>query len=184
MKHRYAIGMSVLALTGCGSSDEHGPTTSGMAIQEMPDTLSCKALCVHLDRRPNRIGEPITGTITWKGAPPGSFLNAYLSPTTDRVNRKPTVTGRYGALLVDPYPLKRPSGTIRFRWKGSGFWCAPTDYSMICDEPPPKDTYVFSAAVIDSDVSPMAVLQRRASSQPLASPNKLAGVRTTPFQLR
>lgn len=193
MNHRGTIAIALISTILCANSPEmegRSPGMNidlppGMAIELLSEVLPCKSLCLRLDRTPTKVGEPITGTITWRNAPEGAFLNAYLSPTTSRVNRVPHVeNGRYGALLRRPYALPASSGTIRFRWKGRGFWCSPTGFSTICDELPPTDTYTFSVAVIDSQVSPMAVLQRSSSPQPLASPKKLAGVRTGPFELR
>lgn len=156
---------------------------NGLEMLERKSSSTCRGLCLTIDRRPTRIGEPITGSIAWSGVKRGSALNIYLSPTVNRVGRTMDV-GRYGSLMKHAFTIPTEAGSFRFRWKGSGFWCAPTDFPMICDEPPPADTYRLTATVLNSGVSPMAVLQRRASPNPIRGPRAMATVSIGPLVLK
>jgi hypothetical protein len=187
MKHRSAANLLMAAgAMAVATSPLHAqqPTGgNGLEILDMKSSSACRGLCLTIDKRPTKVGEPITGSISWNSAKRGSALNVYLSPTVNRVGRTQNV-GRYGSLMKHAFTIPTEAGSFRFRWKGSGFWCAPTDFPRICDEPPPADTYRLTATVLDSNVSPMAVLQRGSSTNPIRSPRTLATVSIGPFELR
>lgn len=161
------------------AEEDNGPT-----IESVSAKTDCEEICLEVERVPRRVGEPITGTITWNGMPEDAVLNIYLSPTESRTGRDPPVeNGRHGALLRKAYPLGNESGAIRFRWKGSGFWCAPTDYPMICDEAPPADTYNLTASILTSSADPMGVLQTQSWPNPVKPAKSIAKDVEGPFSL-
>lgn len=155
----------------------------GLEITDVKSSSACRGLCLTVDKRPVRIGEQITGTISWNHAVPGSSLNVYLTPTIDQSGHA-TNPARHGSLMRRTFTISTESGSFRFRWRGSGFWCSPTDFPMICNETPSADTYWIRAVVMDSGVIPMAVLQRAPSSNPAKPPKVLAEVNVGPFPLR
>ncbi|WP_298846179.1 hypothetical protein [uncultured Salinicola sp.] len=191
----------VLLMLGCGqdpdtSTDGPPPVsiTTGLTVQTAEEdgavirpiipSRSCDGVCLEIENVPDRVGEPIAGTITWGGMPQDAVLNIYLSPIESRIGRDPPVeNGRHGALLRRAYPLGTEEGAVRFQWKGSGFWCAPTDYPMICDETPPADIYNLTASVLTSGVGPMIVLQTRGSPNPAKPPRTIAKDVEGPFEL-
>lgn len=198
---RTVLVIAALLIAGCDSvlddkrvtgttDDRHLPSVqatdenNGARIEPVSTKTSCDGVCLKVERVPSKVGDPITGTIIWNGMPSNAVLNIYLSPTESRIGRNPPVeNGRHGALLRSAHPLGSESGAIRFQWKGSGFWCAPTDRPMICDETPPADTYNLTVSVLTSANDPMGVLQTRGSPNPIKPARSIATDTEGPFSL-
>lgn len=126
-------------------------------LKEWPPELSTS--CADLDRPGNRPvicirrissesytkGEAIAADIEWKNLPQGAGLMVHLlhdvSPDLQH-----DYLGPQGPMEQHARPLKQ-SGSMRFKWAGTGFPCAPTDFPMICHDPIEVGRYRLHAKV-------------------------------------